>query len=861
MKRFLLILLLMPLFAIVGNQHTVLAETPSKTPFPLLGFPCNETSKAEFNSLRPYQAAPCGEAGKAYYCSNNLIFTESFEMAGKGECTNRLSSPGEITFTCNPEYKVNPHDLYVSLDGSNLPILGNTEDVKNSQSSDETLDDAEKVNEYVSWYLSGVNTRAEYGEPSTEQVVNYSGPLQKLLPSAIADVQRIKVIESIDKKSTVTNEADGTKTESTQNHNQIVVCGQSSIPIIGNLFNIGTITPTDCYPSSGKNLTASGEVFRLKAQDGADGWNGTLSLFNSAANIIPTFVDRFAEILPEVPKSIIQKYISAAWNKKTPPLPWDNGSGKPFASEILYRKAYNEWRGKSCVIVPIVDTLVCLDNIFVPNKYADLFQYIPLAETTDKEGAEKINNIQILPGDGIKVEGEKIGQTITPPLYFAHTEEVKQLTELLNKTYTPKDVTNESLPETTEKNVCSVVNIRTNKGDNLFPGDNLELQVKDVEYKITETTCTETYEIKEYQDEYGRIQKKIERSLKCPTVVNITINTSTSTPNVEEIFSNTVADSASIFRRIYPKVEEGAPVSCIADMPTVTNVTYDSKGSESPNGGSQSFSVKNIPTDGTNVSPQLTFPHLGSVYEYFLNGIQTALRPKGYGSATPISGNCTSSSISCGDWEPKLVENGGACGVCNTDLGPLAQKILASAGEAFGVPASNIYAVMIHEGGDWAAFQGQFTDENVRKWSNSEDCGGEPMPSCDNDSDLSQAPFGFLKKWFYNGDGTSSLWTAVQVIDPSRDTKEKVSRCNFLDAAFATAKALKQGSSMTVSGNSCGSYSFNLIQPASCSSWTDAKVAQSQVGYAGQCPNNATYENVPYTIEDVVSWERAARCQ
>lgn len=847
--------LLLLIFSVVLFQGLLLHSThlitiKAASPIPELGLPCDDVKDPEFHSLRPYQAAPCGEAGKAYYCSNNLIFTESFEMKGQGDCTHKLNSPGELTFTCSPNYKVDPHNLYVSLDDSNFPILGNTEDVKNSQSSDETLDDAEKVNEYVSWYLSGVNTRAEYGEPSTEQIVNFSGPIQKLLPEAIANAQRIKVVN-------------GAINEDMQNHNQIVVCGQSSVPIIGNLFNIGTVTPTECY-SNGGETKAQGEVFRLKSESEsdvkADGWDGRLSLFNSVANIIPTLVDRFTQILPEVSRDIIQTYISAAWNKKTPPLPWDNGSGKPFTSELLYRKAYNEWRGKSCIIVPIKETLVCLDNILIPNKYADLFPYVPLAQTPDKAGAEEIDLIEIEPDGNTKIEGDKFGQVYEPLLYFAHTEEVKQLSELLNKTYIPKGVSSEALPETTEKNVCSVVNIRTNKGDNLFPGDTDELQVQDVEYKITEATCHETCTIVEYEDEYGRIQETLDCNLECPASVTIAIKTSSVTPYADQIFSTTVADSASTFRRIYPRVGEGAPVNCIADIPTVTNVTYDPSRSEGPRGGSQSFSVENYPEDGVNVTPQLTFPHIGSVYEYFLKGIQTALRPKGYGEQI-ISGGMCATSTSCGDWESKLIESGGACGVCNTDLGPLAQKILASAGTAFGVPASNIYAVMKHEGGDWPAFQGQFTDENVRKWSNSIDCGGEPMPSCNNDSDASQAPFGFLKKWFYLGNGTSSLWTAVQLIDPSRDTTEKVSRCNFLDAAYATAKALKQGSSMTVSGPSCGPYSFDSVQPGSCSSWTDAKVAQSQVGYAGQCPNNPQYETVPYKIEDVVAWERAARCQ
>jgi len=216
-------------------------------------------------------------------------------------------------------------------------------------------------------------------------------------------------------------------------------------------------------------------------------------------------------------------------------------------------------------------------------------------------------------------------------------------------------------------------------------------------------------------------------------------------------------------------------------------------------------------------------------------------------------------AVACGDWESKLVDNSGACGICNSNLGDLAKRILATAGQTFNVPASNIYAAMLHEGADWPEFNGKFTDENVRKWSNTIECGGEPMPRCNNDIQETQPPFGFLKNWFY-GDGYKAIWNAVQEIDPSRNTKEKVSRCNFLDAAFGAAKLLQQGSTMTESGNSCGSYTFDNSQPGSCSAWTDAKIAQSQVAYMGQCPNAPKYYPLPFTIEDVVGWNNQYSC-
>jgi hypothetical protein len=859
----------------IDAASSVGVSTNNSEAFPKINFPCTEDTKdnnPEFHSLRPYQAAPCGEANKALYCSNDLIFVESFDMAFKSSsCQFGLPSPGERTFTCNPDYKVYPHNLYVSLDNSNFPIMGNTEQVKNSQNSGDTYNynDATKVNEYVSWYLSGVNTRAEYGEPTNSQIVNFSGPVQKLLPSAIAEAQRVKVITDVNKMVSTTSEVNGSTNTDAQNHNQIAVCASGAVRLLPRWITDFLGTPTfgadkavECYPKA--KSKAQGTVYRLMD------WRGKSNI-QSIINSVGGYLTKL------FPGNLIAQIMGSAgirWEERRPPLPWADQNNKPFATNQDYQKAYNEWRGQLCAFLPNIfgggKTLVCLGAWpIISNPYADLFPFVPLAETPDKEGAEKIDNVILTPDGGTKIAGQKFGPILTPPLYFAHTEEVKQLSETLNKTYIPKGVTSVPLPKTTEKNVCSVVNVRANPGDNLFPGDTSELQVQAVEYVIVEATCHEVWTRSACgENEFGRTEYCDHHTLECPANITITIKTSTLTPNADKIFSTTVADSTSTFRKIYPKVEPGAPVSCIADIPTVTNVTYDPRkgltpGSQSPNGGSLSFSVKNFPEDGGNVTPQLTFPHIGSIYDYFLKGIQTALRPKGYGDPTPMSADsCIDTPpVACGDWESKLVESGGACGVCNTNLGPLAQKILASAGAAFGVPAANIYAAMKHEGIDWAAFQGNLTDENVRKWSNSTECKGEPMPSCNNNSESTQPPFGFLKAWFYKGSGTSAVWTAVQKIDPSRNTTQKVSRCNFLDAAYAAAKTLKQGSSMTVSGTSCGSYSFDSTQPGSCSAWTDAKVAQSQVAYSGQCANNPKYETVPFKIEDVVAWEHAAKCQ
>ncbi|HET7098625.1 MAG TPA: hypothetical protein VFI61_00085 [Patescibacteria group bacterium] len=577
------------LLAYSANAQATPEPANTEGAFPKLHLKCTETRPVEFQSLRPYQAAPCGDAPKAIFCSNKLKFIEDIDVT---KFCHRQGSAG--TFICDGfSVHINPHDLFVTLDQSQFPIMGNTEDVINHANQTDSIDDATKVNEYVSWYLNGVIDKAENKDSTADQIVNLSGPVRKLLPSVIQDVNRIKTIDTATRVTSYYDPDLNKIISDANNHDQIVV--------------------------DNERLTS---------------WNDNLSLFRELANIVKT---------------------TDAWDKRTPPLPWSDMEGKPFKSDILFKKAYQEWRGKSCIILPIVG-LQCLDLKiqtplgtidFVTNKYADLWRFVPLANTTDKKGANFLVTL-----DGPSYDAAE-GTTLAPksaqhksytnaPLYFAHTQEVMDLSEELNKTYTPANYKSEKIPDTTEVNNCSALTVRANKGDNLFPGDDIEISVTGAEYTVTSGKCVESppkYECRGAKDPREKpICKDWPGEFKCNSEVAIILDLATKTPFADEIFASTVADSGSTFRKIFPKVEVGAPVSCIADIPTVTGVTYDPAGSQLPRGdevtGTQEFKVERNPEDRAGETPELTFPHIGSVYEYFLKGIQTALRPKGYG--TPI---------------------------------------------------------------------------------------------------------------------------------------------------------------------------------------------------------------------------------
>jgi len=239
-------------------------------------------------------------------------------------------------------------------------------------------------------------------------------------------------------------------------------------------------------------------------------------------------------------------------------------------------------------------------------------------------------------------------------------------------------------------------------------------------------------------------------------------------------------------------------------------------------------------------------------------------------------------TASCGDFTDVVVSDPD-CGICNIEKIPgliddpmssafpegvpdLFLKILQKAGESYNVPAAFIFGTMYNEG----AFSGgryQYTDANIREWSK---CGGK-MPNCDDtQTSVAQTPFGWIPYWFYAGEGTNGLWSAIRAIDPTRE-KNNTSPCNFADGVFATAKALKMwtsarspdfekyfkatGDNTCCQGGAC--YTLDNTSPSSCSQWTNDDAAQSRVGYAGYCPEPGKHSIESYFVDNAPFITRA----
>ncbi|HLD91825.1 MAG TPA: hypothetical protein VI795_00350, partial [Patescibacteria group bacterium] len=690
--KFLLVLVfIFTLFVIRYSSITVRASEDNPIP-PRPIIPCDPTSvdDPEFDSLRPYQSHPCGTAPQSKFCGNKIIITES-----KTESKTFPATQG-----CDPTKQVNwvnDKDYWIDMTDLELPILGNTQDVQNSQNGDDKLDNSQKMNEYASWYLNGVINRAEYGDTNNTaaELINFSGPINKLMPSVILEAQRIETIKN------PKDEENGPKESSS--HNQIVVCGkETTFGLIGNLLDLGKTVPVECYLQSGDKYRLVDDKKPLSKNRS---WEGDLSFWNSYVDSVVGFIVSF---LPDIAEDVIRKSVLEHWNSRIPPLPWekDPHTGEEPMTNLKYRKYYNEWKGKTCVVVPLINYLACFENIFVPNRYADLYPYVPLANTSDKHYPIPINTVTIQGSGSVDITSKSwdVLKDGLPLLYYPHAIEVKELSDFLNKTYLTGDPSENVDTKTSEINSynptdpeqCRIINVRSNEGDNLFPigGDGEHDIGVHVYFEVDELPLVACIPFTDPISGEDKVRGKYYGE------VAIEIHTDpVQVPNADQIWKSTVSSETSTFRRIFPKVEKGAPVECIADIPGVSKVAY------TPIEGTDEIGVKSLTNPEVKYDPleaRLHFPHLGTVYEYFLKGIQTALRPKGYG--TPIINGtlCDSNDIPCGEL-PDLPQASGSCalGGVSSKVGsipPTFKEILEAAAETYKTPPNLILGVMYGEG-------------------------------------------------------------------------------------------------------------------------------------------------------------------
>jgi len=558
---------------------------------------------------------------------------------------------------------------------------------------DETVDHPAKVNEYVSWYLNGVIGRAEYSQLDAQSncigettsiageckysspdncnqiripflppipnpghdfdgqdgcpqetlccintggngtqtlgrdiLINFSGPIKKLLPLSIQNTTRNREIRRAN-QSRYSNAG--------IRHDQVAACIYGigfRIPILNTDVVFGGI-PAPCYESGFLN--------------------GILNLFGGRPRL------RLSDWLR---------------NHRLPPIEQE----PPYNAELYsqFIDDYLTWRGNYCVAInipfPIIGNMtfvLCFDNPFNPNYWSSLFPNVHLSSTEDRLGNAELT---VSPHDQPDYSDFRLlsatltGDTISP-LYFAHMQESEDLSGILQETYSPYGA---NLIEVTDpgqsfsSEYCQYTTVRTNPGDKLFGGEiratldyTAQVTARGLYTGIPPSGVWCERLGGECVSGAGLCCNTCYTQLDCPAgnfcgrsceppdptdplcltgcsgpgqrgpvqsrdvVIYINLPIDTRTPLADNVWTRLVTGTSGVFRRLFPKVGPGGAVTTLWDIPTSTDIYYTGEG--------QAYFGN---PDNQMATGSLYFPHIGGIKEYFLTGIQTLLRPKGYGS-------------------------------------------------------------------------------------------------------------------------------------------------------------------------------------------------------------------------------------
>lgn len=622
----LLFLFFLSLFFLIFSSKFVIS-TSGKEP---------EKPKVDYHSFRPNPADPAYAELEdlSLLCGNDMIISKKFEVGpDEGSC----SQSGD-TLTCSYLFE---EKVRVAVDTTytaqtRLPIMGNTQLVYNSEnevgiSSSEELDDTEKVNNLVSWYLNGVVNYAENPHPISDfgslvnewwtgyyaNVINFSGPLRKLLPQ---DVQYQNKIEQIEN---ATGSNKGTELE---RYDQIVGCTygiDTPIKLLENVVNV---------------------FLKILGINAIDLPGARIGNVIGPCHLKGPLADWFKE-----------EFFLSDFKGHLPPL-LEN-----YQEPRRWWKEYQEWRGKSCIVIPgwkfIPDPLkyqgFCFENQLKTNAYADLFMNIPMSSTEDRVGKLTINEPSASSSDNVKVEVLEFELEKPAILYFPHMQESVGLAEELQTTFKPQEGTDDNLGYTEPVDIssnCQILQVRTNEEpDDYLWGDEALAKFKyKAEFECTfkktyEQVCEPNYAAQIYSPYCYTVEKYIPE--KCEKHISFNSKIDTFTPLADEVWSRLVAGNSAIARRMFPKTGTDM-FGTFIDMPTVTSAQYKVIAGD----------VSVQPT-----TAEIYFPHIGGVSEYFLKGIQTLLRPKGYGENITFSDVAPSNedgSINCNQNIPDIPVSG-----------------------------------------------------------------------------------------------------------------------------------------------------------------------------------------------------------
>lgn len=616
-RRFTSILILFApigafLFLLVAYTK-VSAQIPDPVPFP-----CgresfsNPVGNPEFNTYRPYQSSPCNPNVQdvALFCGNDVVLQDQVEGrydpfglygGSTGDCTDIGGGKVRCDF-------IDQKTKSVSIDLSNatLPILGNTDDSKNAF-GDGTLDSATKLNEYVSWYLNGTNSNPTETGPQEEDtlagnIINFSGPLRKLLPNRI---MRDIISGSGDPNG---EHAEGTAQDAIAGtrHNQVIGCTNTAGEIVPceelNLAGV-VVRPSyfgDINPPPKEEDYDSFNEWYLEYRK----WKGDICVDFGVGNICidnPFSFRHIFDLYYTIP-------FSSTEDRKGD-VKVETFNIQPYQKDVTITNVTNNISPAELSFSHTEEAVKLgreLQTTFAPKGQIDNQPITNVSDPPDYAGCV-VAEVRSNPGDDL-FAGGLTGDVNYTAEYSCEFDKIEE-------------------PPITPPEPGSYCQLQ---GGSCFDNQWISKSCRNtwgggITVGCSQGTfCADRCKDFEYEEQL------------CQKTVQINLSLITETPQADEMFERLVGGSSSVFKRIFPWIGVGGstttsgPIAAIVDIPGATSVTYSGDGV-------------------VNGKPELYFPHIGSLHEYLLECTQTALRPKGYGAvcesgtpsnAPPGGGTC-----------------------------------------------------------------------------------------------------------------------------------------------------------------------------------------------------------------------------
>jgi len=283
----------------------------------------------------------------------------------------------------------------------------------------------------------------------------------------------------------------------------------------------------------------------------------------------------------------------------------------------------------------------------------------------------------------------------------------------------------------------------------------------------------------------------------------------TKTPLVEYIYNTLVTGPQSVLNRLFPQGQQ------YNEIPAQANF------SASAVGLNQEGLPVNMKAGNGSTPPTLNFPHLGSLYEYFLVGLQKALRPSGFSVPSGNQNVCTPTLPSLPSVDPQ-------CQTCSISFpSPSMKNIFESAASFYKVPVSVLAGIFYNEGGlnpswNW--------DDSKVVAASGPNCQVANCDSGNTSSSGAKGPWQFLPSTW------SSFSNAAAEAGVSDGRTPNI--CNLLDSTFAAAKKISQerGGKDRYDPPQCVGYLLNTNKgPSQSCVWNRSDTVTAARQYLGYC--------------------------